>query len=74
MINSLKLINENNIINNQNNPQELKKYLLIKDILNQDDCFNNMPIEYAYSILKDLGIKDDELQKTYINLIEIKDE
>ena len=56
MIKNLKEITDKFIILNKNNPQELKKYQLIKGILNKQDCFLNISIEYAYSILRDLQI------------------
>lgn len=47
-----------------------KKYKLISDILSNEDCFNNMNIEEAYSILNDLEVED--IQKTYIKLMKRK--
>ena len=53
------------LINNDKN-----KYKLILRILSNDDCFSNMDIETAYSILEDLNVKD--IKKTYINLMKRK--
>lgn len=69
MIEKLQLLNDNFIATLQNNPQELKKHQLIKDILNNKDCFLNMEIEVAYSILRDLQIPETELKKIYLELI-----
>lgn len=69
MIEKLKVIANKFIEINQNNPQELKKYEIIKDILNQKDCFSNISIEYAYSILRDLEIPEKELKYVYKQLI-----
>ena len=69
MIEKLQNITEKYIEINKNNPIELKKYELIKKILQQKDCFLNMDIEHAYSILRDLGIQDSELKSIYIQLI-----
>lgn len=74
MIDKLKMINEKHIEANKENPDELKKYMLIKDILNQKDCFLNMSIEYAYSILKDLQIPNNEIKNVYTQLIKMKDD
>jgi len=71
MIEKLKMITEKYIEVNKENPDELKKYKLIKEILEQKDCFLNMNIEYAYSILRDLQIPEDEIKNIYIKLIEI---
>ena len=48
---------------------ELQKYTLIKEILNQKDCFKRISIEYAYAILRDLDIPEDELKNVYEELI-----
>ena len=70
MIDTLKQINTKLIDSNKDNPQELKKYLLIKQILDKDDCFFDMNIEYAYSILRDLQISEDNLKEVYMQLID----
>ena len=69
MIDKLKMITEKHIEANKDNPEKLKKYKLIKEILNQKDCFLNMSIEYAYSILSDLQIPESELKNVYLQLI-----
>ena len=51
--------------------KELKKYELIRNILNQKDCFLNMRIEYAYSILRDLQIPENEIKNVYTQLINL---
>lgn len=73
MINKLKEINEQLIRINNNNNKELKKYLLIKEILNQDNCFFRMSIEQSYAILRDLHIPEKDLRNVYINLIDKKE-
>lgn len=69
MIEKLKIITEKYIRVNQNNPRELKKFELIKRILNTQDCFMNMTIEQAYEILRDLEIPENELKNIYVQLI-----
>ena len=71
MIDKLKLITEKYIESNKDNHDELKKYNLIKEILNQKDCFLNMSIEYAYSILRDLQIPENEIKNVYTKLINL---
>ena len=69
MIDKLKIITEKHIEANKENYEELKKYKLIKDLLIQKDCFLNMSIEYAYSILRDLQIPENEIKNVYTQLI-----
>lgn len=69
MIDKLKVINEHFINAYKNDQDNLKKHILIKEILNQKNCFSNMDIEYAYSILRDLHIPESELKKVYLGLI-----
>ena len=42
---------------------------IIEEILNKDDCFLNMSIEYAYAILRDLGVSEEKLKSVYLELI-----
>ena len=69
MINVLKLRVNKLIEENKDNKEILEKYKLIKEILNKDDCFLNMSIEYAYSILRDLGVSEEKLKSVYLELI-----
>ena len=69
MIDELKKINEQYIEMNKENLNELKKYMIIKKILDQKDCFLNMDIEYAYSILRDLKIPESQIKHVYSKLI-----
>ena len=46
------------------------KYELISDILSDDNCFENMDMETAYSILNDLGIEN--INEVYIELMKRK--
>lgn len=71
MIEELKNINEKYIEEYKENPKELKKYELIKKILNEKDCFLKMNIEYAYAILRDLNIPEDKIKEVYLQLISI---
>ncbi len=71
MIDKLKMITEKYIEANKENPEELIKYELIRNILNQKYCFLNMRIEYAYSILRDLQIPENEIKNVYTQLINL---
>ena len=71
MINKLRELNMKLIEVNMGKEEE-KKYQVIKKILSDDKCFFKMEIEYAYSILRDLGIPEEELKNYYSELIDIK--
>ena len=49
-----------------------EKYPIIKKILKDEKCFMKMDIETSFAILRDLGIKDDNLTNIYKELIDIK--
>ena len=71
MIEKLKIINEKYIEEYKENPHELKKYEIIKKILDEKDCFLKTNIEYAYAILRDLNIPEDKIKEVYLELISI---
>ena len=70
MIDKLKEINNNLILINRDDERELKKQYLIRDILNKKDVFLNIKIEYAYAILRDLKIEEDNIKNVYLKLID----
>lgn len=70
MLEELKNITEKLILENDINSKEKDKYLLIRKILNQKEAFLNMNIEYAYAILRDLKIPEDNIKNTYIKLLD----
>jgi len=67
-----KLIEMNEVIisNNQDDSDLLKRHLLIRNILNEKNCFLKMSMKEAYSILKDLGLSEEEITLTYVVLLE----
>lgn len=69
MIEQLLSITDKLIEINKDNENEYKKYLLIKKILTTKNSFLNMDVEYAYSILRDLQIPEDNLKSVYMQLI-----
>ena len=69
MINVLKVRVNKLIEKNKGSKEKYEKYKLIKEILNKDDCFLNMSIEYAYAILRDLGVPEEKLKSVYLELI-----
>lgn len=69
MINVLKVRVNKLIEENTCSKEKYEKYKLIKEILNKDDCFLNMSIEYAYAILRDLGVPEEKLKSVYLELI-----
>ena len=71
MIEKLRKINEGLLILNKNNEQK-EKYELIKKILKDDKCFFKMDMETSYALLRDLEIKEKDLEKIYKELIDDK--
>ena len=72
MIEKLKMLNDKLIELNIENEENVKKYKLIQKILSDDKCFFKIQIEYAYAILRDLGIQENDLKKVYMELIDAK--
>lgn len=52
-----------------NMKKDKDKYELISQILQDDDCFKKMNIKVSYSILSDLGFKEDEIKQVYNEII-----
>lgn len=50
------------------NTENEEKYRIINDILKDDNCFMNMDIDKATSILLDLEVPSKDVAKTYIYL------
>ena len=69
MLNKLRNINNKLINYYKGNDIEYKKQLKIKNILIDDSCFQNIKIEVAYSILRDLKIAEEDLRTVYSQLI-----
>lgn len=69
MLETLKLRVDKLIEENKDKKEELEKFILIKEILNKENCFINMNIEYAYAILRDLGVPEEKLKEVYLKLI-----
>ncbi len=66
-----KLIEVNNyIIDHTTDEEKKKKHVLIKKILDDKGCFLKMSIETSYAILRELGVKEEDLKKIYLMLIE----
>ena len=72
MVEQLKEINNKYIEIYNNNPKELEKHIMIKEMLEKKDIFLNLEIEIAYSILRDLGIPEEELKNVYVKLLSNK--
>ena len=69
MLNELRALNET-YIKKGSNDDESKKQMLIQELLKNDRCFFKISIKDAYSILRDLRIKQDKLKIVYEKLIE----
>lgn len=72
MIEKLRIINED-IINTTLDGDVKNRHLIISEIMEDDNCFFKMNIEYAYSILRDLEIPEEELEYIYFKLIDPKE-
>ena len=70
MIEELKRINERLLLKNDNNIKEKEKYLIIKKILNKEKAFLKMNIEYAYGILRDLNVPEENIKNIYFQLLD----
>ena len=70
MIKKLREINDKLILKYKlaNNNEQLLKQRVINKLLQNDNCFFEMPIETAYMILADLGIEKNNLKNTYLEL------
>lgn len=71
MVEKLRGLNEKLINNYQDDPVNLEKQKLIKEILNEDKFIFKIDIETAYATLRDLTIKEEDLEKVYSELIDI---
>lgn len=52
----------------ETNPE---KYQVIEEILRNDNAFLEMDVDMSLSILRDLGIKEQDLNNVYLHLIKI---
>lgn len=72
MFNKLKNINEQLLNIYQDNEPERVKQNLIKLVFQNPNCFIEIDINIAYSILRDLKIPETELKTVYLELIDSK--
>ena len=53
---------------------QLKRLLKVKELMIDDNLFMKVSIETAYGILKDIGVSNENINRTYIELVrECKD-
>ena len=60
-----KLRNQARLLTKVNN----EKYSIILDILARDNCFFEISMEEALSILRDLKVKEEDIIKVYLDLV-----
>ncbi len=60
-----KLRNQARLLTKVNN----EKYSLILGILENDNCFFEISMEEALSILRDLKVKEEDIIKVYLDLV-----
>lgn len=70
MIEQLRMIAIRLMQEKKDSPEEVKKYQLIEEMLKNNQCFFELDIETSYAILRDLGFKEDDLEKVYSLLID----
>ena len=70
MINELREINKR-IIDKSNNADIIYKHNIIANLLDYDNCFFNISIDQAFSILYDLHFSKEEALNVYKKLISI---
>ena len=67
MLKKLIEINNSLIASYASDERKLERQFVISNLLKNDDCFFELPIEEAFGLLKDLGISDYE--EIYLNLV-----
>ena len=72
MLEKLRELNLKLIDSYQNNEEKLKKQLIIQKMLSFKNCFLQMDIETAYSVLRDLTLPKESIKEVYKELIDIK--
>lgn len=70
MIEQLRMIAIRLMQEKKDSPEEVKKYQLIEEMLKNNQCFFELDIETSYAILRDLGFKEDDLEKVYSLLMD----
>lgn len=66
----LKKLNELIIEKNKDNTKIKEKHTIIKKLLEDPECFFKMSIEDSYALLRELGIKEEDLILVYSSLID----
>lgn len=72
MIEKLKILNNKLKEASIGSESELRKYLLIEKILEEENSFLKMDIEVAYALLRDLKIPEEKIKELYLELISIQ--
>ena len=65
MLEKLRELNLKLIDSYQNNEEKLKKQLIIQKMLSFKNCFLQMDIETAYSVLRDLTLPKESIKEVY---------
>jgi len=69
MIEELRSINKKLLKVYKDDKIIYRRHKLIEKILNEKDAFLKMDVEMSFAVLKDLGIKEEYLEKVYMELI-----
>lgn len=65
----IRLINESMIKYLENLGKNPQRNVIIKNILEDDNCFKKMSKEDAYIVLKDIGVSEEKIDSIYLNLV-----
>lgn len=65
----IKLMNESMIKYLESLGKSAQRNIIIKNILDDDECFKKLNKEDAYIILKDIGISNEKIDSIYLNLV-----
>ena len=65
----IRLMNESMIKSLESIGKNAQRNIIIKNILEDEKCFQKLDKEDAYMILKDIGISSEKIDYIYLNLV-----
>ena len=68
-LNELRVLNDSTILYLKKTNQNYEKNSIIKNILDDDACFFKMGKDDAHTVLKEVGIRAEEIEEMYKKLI-----
>lgn len=67
----IKLMNDTMIKYLSSLGKSTQRNEIIKNILEDDKCFEKISKDDAYMILKDIGVSEEKIESIYLNLVSI---